>query len=423
MENKRVLKTSLLCLALFLFVFIPTTVFAIEDNDEQIETTASTDEVHKVAVITTKVDENGSPLAGATLQIIDSEGNVVDEWVSDGSEHTSFVSDGDYTLHEVSAPAGYKVAEDQTFSVVVEIKEINADTDHDDELCKLYPAELYYVESEGEKEEVYCINQGWDEPNSVSYDGVVLSEDNIKSFIPESDPTMTDKEIYHKVLDIVYHRSKIQDKFPTLSNTEIRLLTEYALKNYTSAMVQDGNLYRHYRYDPSVQSKYVVDYENGNSLGKLVQHYWQFRNGRNVKRADGTIVYEKHGEFPDLYNEVYQWLIRDEDHHPADMHLYVYSAQNMTADGEMYQNLLGIKWFNPYDENYKVELKMVNETEEVPPETEIHTTKKIYHAANKTEIAPPITGVNTTNTNNNGLIIIISLLSLLVTFVNIRVNE
>lgn len=401
MKKQRILQTGLLFIALLVIAFAPTTVFAIEDNEGQIDTETSTEEVHKVAVITTKVDENGNPLAGATLQIIDSEGIVVDEWVSDGTEHTSFVPEGDYTLHEVSAPEGYKVAEDQTFSVVVEIKEINADTEHDDELCKLYPAELYYVESESGKEEVYCINQGWDEPNGVPYDGVVLSEDNIESFIPDKDPTMTDQEIYDKVLDIIYHRSKIEEQFPTLSNTEVRLLTEYALKNYTSAMVQDGNLYRHYRYEPTDPKKYVVDYENGNSLGKLVQHYWQFRNGRNVKRADGTIVYEKHDEFPDIYNDVYEWLIRDEDHHPADMHLYVYSAQNMTADGEMYQNLLGVTWFNPYDENYKVELKMVNET----------------------EIVPPVTGINTNKTNNNGLIIIISLLTLIGTFTKIKVNE
>lgn len=389
--KETLLKLCVFCSVLFAVFFAPTNVLAIEEDGEPTDATQeevnTSTEVHKVAVITTKVDNTGNPLAGATLQVIDSLGNVVDEWVSDGTPHTSMLPEGEYTLHEVSAPVGYKVAEDQSFSVVVEIKEINADTDHDDELCKLYPAELYYVESEGVKEEVYCINQGWDEPNGVPYDGVVLSEDNIGSFIPDKDPTMTDQEIYDKVLDIVYHRSKIEEEFPTLSNTEIRLLTEYALKNYTSAMVQDGNLYRHYRYDPTVERKYVVDYENGNSLGKLVQHYWQFRNGRNVKRPDGTIVYEKHDEFPDLYNEVYEWLIRDEDHHPADMHLYVYSAQNMTADGEMYQNLLGIKWFNPYDEDYKVELKMVNEP----------------------EIVPPVTGVNNTKTNNDGLLLILSL--------------
>lgn len=389
--KETLLKICVFCSVLLAFLFVPTNVLAIEEDSEPTEATQeevnTSTEVHKVAVTTNKVDEVGNPLVGATLQIIDSLGNVVDEWVSNGTPHTSMLPDGEYILHEVSAPNGYKVAEDQSFSVVTEIKEINADTDHDDELCKLYPAELYYVESEGVKEEVYCINQGWDEPNGVSYDGVVLSEDNIGSFIPDKDPTMTDKEIYDKVLDIIYHRSKIEEQFPTLSNTEIRLLTEYALKNYTSAMVQEGNLYRHYRYEPTEEKKYVVDYENGNSLGKLVQHYWQFRNGRNVKRPDGTIVYEKHDEFPDLYNEVYEWLIRDEDHHPTDMHLYVYSAQNMTADGEMYQNLLGIKWFNPYDENYKVELTMVN----IP------------------EIVPPVTGVNNTKTNNDGILFILSL--------------
>ena len=48
-------------------------------------------EVHKVQTITVKLDENGEHLAGATLQIIDSEGNVVDEWVSDGTAHETML--------------------------------------------------------------------------------------------------------------------------------------------------------------------------------------------------------------------------------------------------------------------------------------------------------------------------------------------
>lgn len=351
-------------------------------NDNETTNPDNQTEVHKVAVITTKVDENGNPLKGALLQILDIEGNVLDEWISDGEKHTSLLPEGTYTLHEKEAPEGYKLASDKEFTVEVEIKEINADTDHDDTFCQMYPAELYYVESEGVKEEVYCINQGWDEPNGLPYDGTVLTEDNIKSFMPDADPTMTDKEIYHKVLDIIYHRSKIEEQFPTLTNTEIRVLTEYALKNYTSAMVQGGNLYRHYRYDPTVEKKYVVDTENGNSIGKLVHHYWQFRNGIKKELPDGTVItgFDKHGPFPKLYNDVFEWLIRDEDHHPTDMHLYIYSTKEMTAKGEKYQNLLGIRWLNPYDENHTVNLTLTNEKAPESPKKETpKKTPKKHH--------------------------------------------
>ena len=56
---------------------------------------------------------------GARLQIIDKEtGSVVAEWTSDGStEQTARELDVDhpYILHEVSAPEGYKVADDVEF--------------------------------------------------------------------------------------------------------------------------------------------------------------------------------------------------------------------------------------------------------------------------------------------------------------------
>ena len=67
-----------------------------------------------------KLTEDGKPLSGAKLQILDSKGKVVDEWTSDGTAHvlTAKLTAGQtYTLHEVSAPAGYCVTADQTFKV------------------------------------------------------------------------------------------------------------------------------------------------------------------------------------------------------------------------------------------------------------------------------------------------------------------
>ena len=61
----------------------------------------------------------GSPLSGAVLQI--KQGNtVIDEWTTNGSTHT-FSGTWDpnltYTLHEVSAPSGYSVAADISFTI------------------------------------------------------------------------------------------------------------------------------------------------------------------------------------------------------------------------------------------------------------------------------------------------------------------
>ncbi|MBQ3468815.1 MAG: hypothetical protein IJH18_01985, partial [Bacilli bacterium] len=182
-------------------------------------------ESHKVSVITVKVDGEGVALVGATLQILDSNGNVVDEWVSDGKEHISMLPEGTYTLHEAGTPAGYTTSEDKTFTVKVEVNDINAGVVHDDSgtVCWHYGGvPLYYVESEGEREEVYCINQDWEEPHDIDYNGMVLDETNIRTFTPDSDPSMTDQELYDKVLDIIYHRSKAEELFPNLSEIEIR---------------------------------------------------------------------------------------------------------------------------------------------------------------------------------------------------------
>ncbi len=67
-----------------------------------------------------KVDEVGNPLSGATLRLSDADGNQIDEWVTDGNSHevNGILTIGKtYTLHEVSAPEGYKLADDVVFTV------------------------------------------------------------------------------------------------------------------------------------------------------------------------------------------------------------------------------------------------------------------------------------------------------------------
>lgn len=64
-------------------------------------------------IIPEKVDENGNPVYGAVLRIIDEKGNVVYEWETDIMQTQGFkVVPGIYTIHEVSAPAGYRKFED-----------------------------------------------------------------------------------------------------------------------------------------------------------------------------------------------------------------------------------------------------------------------------------------------------------------------
>lgn len=62
----------------------------------------------------------GSELPGATLQVIDKDGNIMEEWVSSSEAHfieAKLTADETYTLREITAPQGYEIAEDIEFTV------------------------------------------------------------------------------------------------------------------------------------------------------------------------------------------------------------------------------------------------------------------------------------------------------------------
>lgn len=62
--------------------------------------------------------EKGTLLAGATMQILDIDGNIVKEWVSDNSPaEFKKLPIGKYILHEKKAPKGYELAKDIQFEV------------------------------------------------------------------------------------------------------------------------------------------------------------------------------------------------------------------------------------------------------------------------------------------------------------------
>ena len=62
---------------------------------------------------------SGEELEGATIQILDKDGNVVDEWVStkDVHEIEGLKTGEEYTLKETVAPEGYTVATETTFTI------------------------------------------------------------------------------------------------------------------------------------------------------------------------------------------------------------------------------------------------------------------------------------------------------------------
>lgn len=66
-----------------------------------------------------KVDETGEKeLLGAKLQIIDEDGNIIDQWVSTEEQHTitGLIEGQKYVMKEISAPYGYEIAEEIIFT-------------------------------------------------------------------------------------------------------------------------------------------------------------------------------------------------------------------------------------------------------------------------------------------------------------------
>ena len=119
----------------FSFVDIPFGEFAVREikaptgyilSDKQYSVIVSKDEDiieitaenKPITVEFSKRDTEGNELKGAKLQIVDEKGNVIEEWVSDGTNHiVKKLKAGKYVLTETAAPDGYEIATDISFEV------------------------------------------------------------------------------------------------------------------------------------------------------------------------------------------------------------------------------------------------------------------------------------------------------------------
>ena len=140
--------------------------------------------VNDIPIITrlSKTDiTSASEIADATLQILDHNDEVFAEWTTDGKPYyVSGIPAGDYTLREISAPYGYKVATEVDFTVK-ESSEIDTVTMVDDRVMGILRIEKTDRETgdpiEGVTFEVY-------DPSGQVVDTLITDKDGVATSKP-----------------------------------------------------------------------------------------------------------------------------------------------------------------------------------------------------------------------------------------------
>lgn len=84
----------------------------IRVDEENVDAVTMTD-IRKTAGFVVRKTDGSKDIKGALMQIRNSSGTVLDEWITNGSEHYCKLPTGvSYTLHEETAPTGYLYAAD-----------------------------------------------------------------------------------------------------------------------------------------------------------------------------------------------------------------------------------------------------------------------------------------------------------------------
>ena len=187
----------------------------------------------KSEVVISKQDATtGKEIAGAHLQLIDSTGKIVEEWISDGKSHSikGLIIGNEYTLKETKAPQGYFVASSLKFTfdknkkavvmqdtpLFVEISKQDATTGKE-----IAGAELEVIDSAGktiekwtsEADKTHTIKglingQTYTLKETIAPDGYAISEEitfiagESKKVIMKDDPT----KVIIKKLDTVTNK-------------------------------------------------------------------------------------------------------------------------------------------------------------------------------------------------------------------------
>ena len=227
-------------------------------------------------VTVSKNDPTGEPVEGAHIQVINADGNVVDEWDSETAPHAvrNLTVGNAYTIHEESVPAGYYFTADI---------EITVEDSNEDQAFEMIDKPIIYeiakVDEDGNPVAgvTLTLMDITDPENPVAVElpneGVTTDEPFVldKVLMPEHDYELTETDL----IGGVYRATSIQFTVPKYSESEKFTITMTdELTGVNVAKVDDTG-----RYVPGAKMhiEEIAD-DSGNEIEPVVVYEFESEN-------------------------------------------------------------------------------------------------------------------------------------------------
>ena len=309
---------------------------------------------------------NDEELPGATLSIKDSDGNVVESWVSTDTPHrvTGLHLGDAYTLSETRPADGYALADDITFRLLQKV---------DENGCNLQEAEVYYLT---EKSLLFWT---WDDWKLLDDSTVIMRDDTIKVEISKKDLT-TMEELPGAELTITDKDGKEIDRW--VSTDKPHYIEKLPAGDYTLTEVKTPDGYATAEIVPFtvLPTGEVQRFEMLDDVIKVEISKKDLTTMEELSGAELTIT-DKDGK------EIERWVSTDKPHYIEKLPAGEYTLTEVEApDGYAFAESVPftvlptgeVQQFEMWDDVIKVEISKVDITtnKELPGAELIITNKE-----------------------------------------------
>jgi hypothetical protein len=243
-----------------------------------------------------KVDVAGKEVEGATLEVTDAKGNVVDKWQSTSEEHIiqNLIEGQSYTLKETLAPAGYTytqdykfVAGEENYSHLSVTDTIEYVTKYDDDGNYLSGATMQVIDHTTKKvvdewvtgQNIVSLTKAQvsnlEKGKTVTFEkNITVTTSDSKTKTVKAKYTITPKDVEYTVTNLDTKSSETD----TWIETVTKAIGALILKLSNSITITNTSFMLQVHYD-DVYEYYIVD-KNGNELEHMV------RNSVTLKEYD-----------------------------------------------------------------------------------------------------------------------------------------